>query len=75
MSESLSKSLMTLSSFSDVIVSVTLIVNAIALTHNPPPAGAVKEPLDAENAPLLEHDMGTKSEEALTIGIFFYCWK
>ena len=59
---------MTLSSFSDIIVSITLIVNAVALTHNPPPTGAVKESLDAGNAPLLDHDVAPKSDETVSIG-------
>ena len=60
---------MTLSSFSDIIVSITLIVNAVALTHNPPPTGAVKEPLDTENESLLDHNVASKNDEAVGIGI------
>ena len=59
---------MTLSSFSDIIVSITLIVNAVALTHNPPPTGAVKEPLDAGNAPLLDQDVAPRNDETVSIG-------
>ncbi len=59
---------MTLSSFSDIIVSITLIVNAVALTRNPP-TGAVKEPLDTENESLLDHDVAPKNDEAVSIGI------
>ena len=61
---------MTLSSFSDIIVSITLIVNALALTPNPPPAnGGIKGPEDAENASLLAPEIVAKNnEEVISIG-------
>ena len=59
---------MTLSSFSDIIVSVTLIINAVALTRNPP-IGEVKDQEDTENASLLAPEIVVKNnEEALSIG-------